>query len=421
MSLIKKSKISVKFDKKKWEEFKNITGFDDNNKILEGLIEQKEDNDRKVKELKILLEESKKRNKKLEEKLIVQKKNEFYIKKKPKKSEIVLSNTEFLEKNYKKLKKEYDELKSNYNDLKSNPKIEEKIIYQEDTKIIKELKEKKDKLEAKVREKLAKIRKIEGEKKELESKLQMIEKKRAQNYGLLVRLDKDANSRYYSFIAEYLNSGEVNKLMRSKRDFSKYKRIKSPSLAILLEEPSETPRSIFLNSSKERSALNEISLPTFQYENLLDIEKKYNLTKEEFEELKKENKQVKLINDNLQEKYNEIKQELVLVKKNPIIREKVVYKENKKQLDELRLERDFLMSKIKKFEQRIHPRNAATIEVGERYKVKIDGVGHSGDFYTKINNLVIFVPEAKMNDELDIEITRIHKKYGFGRIIESDR
>lgn len=418
MPLIRKSRVSVKFDRSRWEELKKKIGFEDDSKAIDYIINKKEILDKQINELKKKLEDCRKINFESELKLIELK--DKILEKKKQKDLASLSDFEVLEKNYKKLSKDYKELKAKYNELIANPRIEEKIVYREDTRILNELKEKIEKLEAKVREKTAKAKKIEEEKHELERKLSSIEKIRANNYGLLVRLDKNINSSSYTFTAEFLNLGEVNKLMRSQRDFLKHKKIKSPSLAILLEEKTDTPRAINLIPNRKKTSLNEISLPAFQYEKLLDFEKNYTIIKEELEELKKEKEKLENNFKDIKKGYNDACKELERLRKNPIIREKIVYKEDTKQIEELKLERDFLRSKLLKLEKAMLSKKSR-VEVGEIYKVRIEGVGKNGDCFAKINNLVIFVPNAKPNEEIEIEITKVLKKYGFARIIKKSR
>ena len=58
------------------------------------------------------------------------------------------------------------------------------------------------------------------------------------------------------------------------------------------------------------------------------------------------------------------------------------------------------------------------IDVGSTYKVKIEGVGREGDGIAKINGFVVFVPGAKVGEELEIKISKITRRVGFGEKID---
>ncbi len=58
------------------------------------------------------------------------------------------------------------------------------------------------------------------------------------------------------------------------------------------------------------------------------------------------------------------------------------------------------------------------VEVGDIRSVKIEAMGSSGDGIAKIEGFVVFVPGAKVNDEVTIRITKVLRKYGFAEIIE---
>ncbi|MEM2727199.1 MAG: TRAM domain-containing protein [Archaeoglobaceae archaeon] len=58
------------------------------------------------------------------------------------------------------------------------------------------------------------------------------------------------------------------------------------------------------------------------------------------------------------------------------------------------------------------------VKVGDIREVKIEAVGSEGDGIAKIEGFVVFVPGAKMNDNVKIRITKVLKKYGFAEIVE---
>ena len=416
--LLRKKNKSLIHKNKKFEEYREKTGISDDNELFNEILNQNENMEKNLLKVNKKLEISEKLKNDLEKQNIQLKDKIFNLSKTNKIKGQDLSDFNVLNKNYKRLKADYEAIKSDYYEIKKNPIIKEKIIIKEDSNIVKELKVKNDKLESKLREKTANAQKIGDEKKELKNKIDDMEKKRAKIYGLLVRLEKEEKSPRYLFSAEYLNSGEVNKLMRSKVDFLRYKKIKSPSLAVLLEDISETPRSIFLNTNKDKSSLNEISIPNFQYEKFMEIGRDFQKIEEKFESLNNDYNVLIKNNNSLKEKYNQLKTELDKLKDNPIVTEKIIYKEDTKQIDEIKLERDFLRSKLLKLEKGIDTKKAAMVEIGEIYDVRIDGVGRGGDCYTKINNLVIFVPNSKLNEEVKIEITKVFKRYAFAKKLE---
>lgn len=55
---------------------------------------------------------------------------------------------------------------------------------------------------------------------------------------------------------------------------------------------------------------------------------------------------------------------------------------------------------------------------GETHEVLIQSVGAKGDGVTKIEGLVVFVPEAKRDHTYKVKITKVKEKFAFGEIIE---
>ena len=58
------------------------------------------------------------------------------------------------------------------------------------------------------------------------------------------------------------------------------------------------------------------------------------------------------------------------------------------------------------------------VQVGDVRSVRIEALGSNGDGIAKINGFVVFVPGVKVNDEVNIRITKVLRKYGFGEVVE---
>ena len=58
------------------------------------------------------------------------------------------------------------------------------------------------------------------------------------------------------------------------------------------------------------------------------------------------------------------------------------------------------------------------VSVGDIRTVKIEAIGSGGDGIAKISGFVIFVPNAKLNDEVTIRITKVLRKYAFAELVE---
>lgn len=57
------------------------------------------------------------------------------------------------------------------------------------------------------------------------------------------------------------------------------------------------------------------------------------------------------------------------------------------------------------------------VEVGSEYDVKIEDEGRSGDGIARIDGFVIFIPEAKVGDEIKVKINATRRKFAFGEIV----
>lgn len=58
------------------------------------------------------------------------------------------------------------------------------------------------------------------------------------------------------------------------------------------------------------------------------------------------------------------------------------------------------------------------VEVGKEYDVTIEDQGKDGDGIARIEGFVIFIPGAKVGDNVTIKINTTKRKFGFGEIVE---
>ncbi len=215
--------------------------------------------------------------------------------------------------------------------------------------------------------------------------------------------------------------------MRSKVEFCKYKKIFTPASVVKLWDlNSEGMDIINLDEAikelrnKADVKLNEISLPYTEYESLKTIEKKFESLKEENELLNTKSKEFETQIKQLQASEVKLNAELTHLKENPVVKEKVIYKENRKELDDLKAECERLRLKLFNYETGHIKVPTHGINVGNLYKVKVLGVGKDGDGFTKVNNFIIFVPNTKKDQITIIKITRVLKKYAFGKVLEGE-
>jgi predicted RNA-binding protein with TRAM domain len=324
-----------------------------------------------------------------------------------------------------KLKKEIKKISKDFPDFGEEQKVKEKIVYKEDTKTIKELKEKRDSLQKTIWEKNAELENCEKAITSLKENLEGFETEKSKTFAILARLILNKETSNYEFSFENISRGEFNKLMRSKLEFCKYKKIFTPASVIQLwESENEESRVIDLNEAvnelrnKSDTKLNEISLPYSQYESLKSFEKKYMGIKEESEKLKEDLLDFEQSNKDLTTEKDKLEIEIKNIKENPVIKEKIVYKENTKELNELKGECERLRLKLFNYETGRMSVPTHGINVGNAYKVKILGVGKDGDGFTRVNNFIIFVPNTTKDQEVNIKVTRVLKKYAFGKVME---
>ncbi|WP_048151952.1 TRAM domain-containing protein [Palaeococcus ferrophilus] len=59
----------------------------------------------------------------------------------------------------------------------------------------------------------------------------------------------------------------------------------------------------------------------------------------------------------------------------------------------------------------------APVKVGERYTVKIESIGQGGDGIARIQGFVVFVPNTKVGQEVDIVINSVKRRFAFAEVI----
>jgi len=58
-----------------------------------------------------------------------------------------------------------------------------------------------------------------------------------------------------------------------------------------------------------------------------------------------------------------------------------------------------------------------TLKEGEKHLVTIFSKGNKGDGMTKIDGMVVFIPNTIEGETVDIEITSVLEKVAFGKVI----
>ncbi len=59
----------------------------------------------------------------------------------------------------------------------------------------------------------------------------------------------------------------------------------------------------------------------------------------------------------------------------------------------------------------------APVEVGKEYDVKIEDIAREGDGIARVQGFVIFVPQAKVGDEVKIQIDKVMRRFAVGHKI----
>ena len=63
-------------------------------------------------------------------------------------------------------------------------------------------------------------------------------------------------------------------------------------------------------------------------------------------------------------------------------------------------------------------RLTAPVREGDRVEVEIEDVGREGDGIAKVEGYTVFVPDAEPDDEVEIEVTDVKPRFGFGEPLE---
>jgi len=58
------------------------------------------------------------------------------------------------------------------------------------------------------------------------------------------------------------------------------------------------------------------------------------------------------------------------------------------------------------------------IDVGDTYDVEIEDTGKEGDGIARIENFVVFVPDAEVGEEVEIEIKTVKHTFAVGEVVE---
>ena len=66
----------------------------------------------------------------------------------------------------------------------------------------------------------------------------------------------------------------------------------------------------------------------------------------------------------------------------------------------------------------IDERTSVPIEEGETYDVKIQDIARLGDGIARIEGFVIFVPNTRVGDEIQIKVERVLPKFAFATVVE---
>jgi predicted RNA-binding protein with TRAM domain len=57
------------------------------------------------------------------------------------------------------------------------------------------------------------------------------------------------------------------------------------------------------------------------------------------------------------------------------------------------------------------------VKEGNTYTVKIESTGREGDGIAKIDGFVIFIPGAKIGEEIDVRVNKVTRRVGFAEIV----
>ncbi|WP_173866230.1 TRAM domain-containing protein [Thermococcus henrietii] len=68
-------------------------------------------------------------------------------------------------------------------------------------------------------------------------------------------------------------------------------------------------------------------------------------------------------------------------------------------------------------ERKSLPSRKPPVKRGERYKVRIEGLGKGGDGIARIKGFVIFVPNTEVGEEVQIEIKSVKERFALGEVV----
>jgi predicted RNA-binding protein with TRAM domain len=237
--------------------------------------------------------------------------------------------------------------------------------------------------------------------------------------------------------------GEFNKLLRSKEEFCKFKRIKAPSLVWRLWDRGTSPDDHVTITSRElkkadNRTLDQVTIPIFQLKTFREFEDKYHEANEKMSTLKQRSEELERSHADVVSDLEALRSGMEdLRTENKVLKEappNIEYKDSPatiKQLEDLEKENEMLKMQVIELEAatrnttvpiskdrptKSHPSEIEPfIKRGDRFNVTIEGLGRNGDGFTKLRNYVIFIPDTKIGENLEVEVTKTTRKCGFAR------
>lgn len=58
------------------------------------------------------------------------------------------------------------------------------------------------------------------------------------------------------------------------------------------------------------------------------------------------------------------------------------------------------------------------VRENEDYVVRVESIGEKGDGICKVDGFIVIVPNAKLNQEYLVKVTKVKSKFSFGMILE---
>ncbi len=62
--------------------------------------------------------------------------------------------------------------------------------------------------------------------------------------------------------------------------------------------------------------------------------------------------------------------------------------------------------------------STAPVEEGQVYNVTIEDIAREGDGIGRVSGFVIFVPGTKVDDVVDVKVTKVMRKFAFGEVAD---